>query len=213
MPGITAVSAADRQVTTLQTSGLLAIPPEIRNFIYELVFSIHRRGLVDLLDSAPPSKSILFTCREIYTEAAKMHKHAYQDYWRNTPFSLATKRLPPSSWDVNFSLQELSKVRHLSFTADIMAMRSMLGDEIRFWRCTAVNGTPREIEGDEDADPLFAHLHFGLHGVQDKRGPDVFQSITRSEIESILGFQVQLRGEIAGTLAAECGNDHSGTRE
>ncbi|KAK3623563.1 hypothetical protein LTR56_021526 [Elasticomyces elasticus] len=220
MPGITAVSAADCHVATSQTSTLLTIPPEMRNVIYELVFSVDRRGLVDLIDSAPPSKSILLTCREIYTEAAKMHKHAYQDYWRSTPFSLATKRLPPSSWDVNFSLQELSKVRYLSFTADIVVMRRMLGDEIthghlpaaspesccverwtytrfagpdRFWRCTAVNGTAREIEGDEDAVPLFAHLHFGLHGVQDKRGPDVFQSITRSEIESILGFQVLLR--------------------
>ncbi|KAK5695897.1 hypothetical protein LTR97_008317 [Elasticomyces elasticus] len=220
MPDISAVSAADRQVTTSQTSTLLTIPPEMRNFIYGLVFSVHRCGLVDLLDSAPPSNSILFTCREIYTEAAKMHKHAYQDYWRNTPFSLATKRLLPSSWEVNFSLQELSKVRHLSFTADITAMRRMLGDEIRynhlpvaspesscaqswtytrfagpdrFWRCTAVNGTPREIEGDEDAGPWFAHLQSGLHGVQDKRGPNVFQSITRSEIESILGFQVLLR--------------------
>ncbi|KAK4895287.1 hypothetical protein LTR27_006630 [Elasticomyces elasticus] len=220
MPDINAVSATGRRVATYQTSTLLTIPPEMRNVIYELVFSIHQRGLVDLLDSAPPSKSILFTCREIYTEAAKMHKHAYQDYWRSTPFSLATKRLPPSSWDVNFSLQELSKVRHLSFTADITAMRRMLGDEIthghlpaassesgcaqswtytrfagpdRFWRCTAVNGTAREIEGDEDAGSLFAHLHFGLHGVQDRRGLDVFQNITRSEIESILGFQVLLR--------------------
>ncbi|KAK5744146.1 hypothetical protein LTR17_002176 [Elasticomyces elasticus] len=240
MPGITAVSAADCHVATSQMPTLLTIPPEMRNVIYELVFSVHRHGLVDLIDSAPPSKSILFTCREIYTEAAKMHMHTYEDYWRSTPFSLATRRLPPSSWDVNFSLQELSKIRHLSFTADITAMRRLLGDEIRydhlpaaspesscaqswtytrfagpdrFWRCTAVNGTAREIEGDEDAGPLFAHLYFGLHGVRDKRGPDVFQSITRSEIESILGFQVLLRGEIAGISAAECGKDHSGTWE
>ncbi|KAK5737823.1 hypothetical protein LTR17_006471 [Elasticomyces elasticus] len=220
MPGITAVSAADCHVATSQTPTLLTIPPEMRNVIYELVFSFDRLGLVDLLDSAPPSGNILLACSEIYIEAAKMHKQACQDYWRSTSFSLATKGLPPSSWDVNFSLQELSKVRHLSFTADIRAMRRMLGDEIRYdhlpvaspesscahtwtytrfagpdrvWRCTAVDDRPREIEGDEDTGPLFAHLHFGLHGVQDKRGPDVFQSITRSEIESILGFQVLLR--------------------
>ncbi|KAK4950924.1 hypothetical protein LTR10_010917 [Elasticomyces elasticus] len=226
MPDINAVSATGRRVATSQKSTLLIMPPEMRNVIYELVFSVHQHGLVDLLASEPPSKSILFTCREIYTEVAKMHKHAYQDYWRNTPFSLATKRSPPSSWGVNFSLQELSKVRHLSFTADITAMRRMLGEEIthghlpaaspesscaqswmytrfagpdRFWRCTAVNGTLREIEGDEDAGSLFAHLHFGLHGVQDKRGPNVFQSITRSEIESILGFQVLLRAAALDT--------------
>ena len=76
-------------------SRLLALPPELRNNIWELVFtpdtsrsSPCRHGEVDLFDARSPPIHILLVCRQIYSEARGFYAPALSSYWRDTRFFL-----------------------------------------------------------------------------------------------------------------------------
>ncbi|KAF2166750.1 hypothetical protein M409DRAFT_22804 [Zasmidium cellare ATCC 36951] len=71
------------------------LPPELRNEIYRLTFTVEDEGKdIRLRDAAPPEKAILLTCKQAHTEAAKLHKIMYRDYWRKTTFSVQQHRHP-----------------------------------------------------------------------------------------------------------------------
>ncbi|TKA56769.1 hypothetical protein B0A55_12378 [Friedmanniomyces simplex] len=74
---------------------LLALPPELRNQIYEFVFSFAKDSKcpTDLLSAAPPSKAPPLTCKTINSEAALLYKYEYRQYWSATNFELT---VPPS---------------------------------------------------------------------------------------------------------------------
>ena len=67
---------------------LLELAAELRNSIYELAFTLDDDNGIGVLleDAAGPSKALLLTCRQIYSEARIIHKQAYQCYWRQTLF-------------------------------------------------------------------------------------------------------------------------------
>lgn len=45
-------------------------------------------GQVELSKAKPPSKSLLLTCRQAYTEANQLYKSAYRDFWTKTSFKI-----------------------------------------------------------------------------------------------------------------------------
>ena len=67
---------------------LRALPAELRNAIYELSFTTNDDNDVDLFKAAPPSKSLLLTCHEIYREARLICREAYRQYWTDTDFAI-----------------------------------------------------------------------------------------------------------------------------
>ncbi|KAK4619601.1 hypothetical protein CLAFUW4_11275 [Fulvia fulva] len=70
-------------------SRLLALPGELRNTIYELVFtSDNADGKVDVRDASPPPKALLLTCKQVYNETRRIHRDAHRKYWKETTFVL-----------------------------------------------------------------------------------------------------------------------------
>lgn len=60
--------------------------PELRNYIYELMFSAPDATEVDLFEAKPPPKSLLLTCRQVYNEAAALYRAAYRSFWTESDF-------------------------------------------------------------------------------------------------------------------------------
>lgn len=72
-----------------------AIPPEIRNRIYELVlFDGDRMTAVELLEAKPPTKDLLLVCRQFHDEAKSMHQAACREYWSSTKFDITLPIVP-----------------------------------------------------------------------------------------------------------------------
>ncbi|KXT13345.1 hypothetical protein AC579_6044 [Pseudocercospora musae] len=74
------------------------IPAELRNRIYQLVFApyeeeVNKAGEINLCKAKFPPKNLIFTCRQIHSEAAKMYKAEYQRYWRSTKFGIDRFRM------------------------------------------------------------------------------------------------------------------------
>ncbi|CAJ2506256.1 Uu.00g003860.m01.CDS01 [Anthostomella pinea] len=47
-------------------------------------------GEIDFLDAAPPSDSLLFTCKILYQEACGYYKEASREYWSSTKFAIVS---------------------------------------------------------------------------------------------------------------------------
>lgn len=65
---------------------LLKLPPELRDRIYDLVFTTDTTSKIDLLTASPPSKSFILTCHQVNVEASAIYKAAYQTFWTTTRF-------------------------------------------------------------------------------------------------------------------------------
>ncbi|KAK5737828.1 hypothetical protein LTR17_006476 [Elasticomyces elasticus] len=92
-------------------AGLLTIPPEIRNQIYDLV-AAPEVGVVNLLTARAPTKPLKFVCRQIYNEVRHLHKAAHRSYWRDTQFTISpamsrSKRICTSA--------DIANIRHIYF--------------------------------------------------------------------------------------------------
>lgn len=59
--------------------GFTSIAPELRNMIYAEVFRVEAEA--SLLESSPPSKALLLTCRKVYDEVKEMYTDAHRKYW------------------------------------------------------------------------------------------------------------------------------------
>ena len=74
------------------SSGLMKLPPELRNEIYELVLFQEDDDddyePIDLMNPCPPSKDLLLSCREIYHEAKGIYKQAYKAFWKTSDFTI-----------------------------------------------------------------------------------------------------------------------------
>ncbi|KAK5121166.1 hypothetical protein LTR85_005650 [Meristemomyces frigidus] len=69
---------------------LLNRPAELRNRIYELAFTtdIDTGVGIALGTAAGPSKALVITCRQIYSEARTLHEQASRQYWKHSTFVL-----------------------------------------------------------------------------------------------------------------------------
>ncbi|KAK4895288.1 hypothetical protein LTR27_006631 [Elasticomyces elasticus] len=79
----TAAAKATAFVGKAQPPTLLTIAAELRNSIYELVFTADA-GPVKLLEALPPEKALLQVCKQTQDEAAGLYVAAFRNYWRNT---------------------------------------------------------------------------------------------------------------------------------
>lgn len=86
------IGSSSREAT-LPCPLLDELPPELRNTIYQLVFTSSNStdtedSTIDLTKPSAPSKALSMTCRRVYNEAAKVYKNAYRAYWTSNKFRL-----------------------------------------------------------------------------------------------------------------------------
>ena len=95
---------------------LLALPPEIRNNIWQLAFTTEANddAKTDLLRSKPPEMALLLACRQIRRETSDMYAEARRRYYRDTSFYLSSRAHRVSQRDVealkDTDLDEISKL-------------------------------------------------------------------------------------------------------
>ena len=68
---------------------LLALPAELRDHIYHLVFwppTVDHE--VDLFNPNPPNKALLLACQQIYSEAREIYRTGYRQFWTHSRFVL-----------------------------------------------------------------------------------------------------------------------------
>ncbi|KAI6832923.1 hypothetical protein KC340_g6834 [Hortaea werneckii] len=68
--------------------GLLELPPELRNNIYELCFKTVHDNRSSFSAPTPPEFAILQTCRQIHSEAIQVYQVADREYWSDSHFWL-----------------------------------------------------------------------------------------------------------------------------
>lgn len=111
--------------------GLLKLPAELRNNIYELVFTVASTATTDLLYATPPPKSLLSTCREIHDEAAAMYKDTYRRFWTSSSFVLVMDRASVAAAKVFIEAmrdEDLDHIVHLTTRYDIYGSNSSDAD-------------------------------------------------------------------------------------
>ncbi|RMY78383.1 hypothetical protein D0863_00706 [Hortaea werneckii] len=84
-----------------KSCGLLELPPELRNNIYELCFeSVIDDKRVKFNAPTPPEFAILQTCRQFRDEATQIFQVADREYWSNTNFWIERKTCEKMTVDV-----------------------------------------------------------------------------------------------------------------
>lgn len=103
---------------------LLTLPPELRNSIWELAFT--SPPSVDVLDTSPPSKSLLLACRQIYAEAKCLYNTQFRLYWSTTLFTISPFDEMPSlarSDDLERRLRRRNEAKTGQVYAKVEALR------------------------------------------------------------------------------------------
>lgn len=102
-------------------SGLMKLPPELRNEIYELVLfqedDDEDYEPIDLMYPYPPSKNLLLSCREIYREAKGIYKQAYRAFWKTSTFMIEdVSEMPETMVGLQRKLreEEVELIHHLT---------------------------------------------------------------------------------------------------
>ena len=128
------------------------LPPELRNQIYEYVFTTEKsrhKALVTATFKRPES-NVLLTCQRVFVEASGMFEVARTAYWKKSTFyvDLLSKDMNrwPSSCEIvdNLHKRELKLIRKIVITSD-------RGNVLRKWHLTTRRGS---MEGWIATDPL-----------------------------------------------------------
>ncbi|KAK3617664.1 hypothetical protein LTR56_025131 [Elasticomyces elasticus] len=114
---------------TQQTSKLLTIAAELRNSIYELVFS-KPPGPTELLTATRPPDDLRLVCKQTNHEARGLWLAANRDYWPNTTFTI-TKQIRPKNdkflpLRMAFTKKDLASIRTMQFTATISRLDKLV---------------------------------------------------------------------------------------
>lgn len=194
---------------------LFKLAPELRNEIYDLAFSSDTEPTrpVDLLQARSPSAALLLSCREIYEEAKGLYAHAIEDYWGKQHFEIDIDALVENggaSLPKHITDDVLKHVRHLALIGTRTSFEGLSISALEplspFWACTGVRApSALERRGDgkwqigklADVRPwsFQAALNVGPPGNQHTvyftvsgplKEPDVFQPVTRAEVERLL---------------------------
>ncbi|KAK5737837.1 hypothetical protein LTR17_006485 [Elasticomyces elasticus] len=95
-------------------SRLLALPPEIRNVIWDLAFGgFIPRQAVYPANAVPPRKALLLSNRQIFNEAKGLYSARYLEYWKLTRFSITYKYLNNNA-AINLPDEALASIRLVS---------------------------------------------------------------------------------------------------
>ncbi|KAK5678571.1 hypothetical protein LTS10_009015 [Elasticomyces elasticus] len=184
------------------TPGLLDIAAELRNTIYELVFTSDLDGPVDLFTATPPSKAIALACRQTRNEAKQMYIKAYRDYWTHTTFYVdydLEHRINRTTVD-NLNPEDLVEIRNVHLKMHLTTLVNLLdtdlaeklakgGSEVLFAR--RANGRWWLVTGCDDGDKrgVCWEIHDGhcQLGYNKCKKSDMFRPISADELSAVVG--------------------------
>ena len=84
-------TAASARRSSQSQSPFFRLPPELRNYIYDDVFtsSLPAEGSqVDLLTATAPCKALALTCKRTREDSSLLYRSTYRRFWSQTCFSL-----------------------------------------------------------------------------------------------------------------------------
>jgi hypothetical protein len=102
----------------------MTIPQELRDMIYEHVFDnpVVSPAMVQLENTAHPSKDTILACRQLYSEMKQMRVRPYREYWSRSRFAFELGHGPASicrlvkGSGILPSTQEMQHIQHFSAT-------------------------------------------------------------------------------------------------
>ena len=81
-------------------SSPLALPTELREYIYHLAYSPSSQPEpIDLFRAQPPKKSLLLACKQICRETSAIYRIAYRQYWLDNKFTFDHRETAEQSID------------------------------------------------------------------------------------------------------------------
>jgi hypothetical protein len=126
------------------------LPPELRNNIYEYVFTTDGLTDKDLVTakSRRPRSDLIYTCQRVFAEAQRIFEKARTDYWRYSTFYVKRERKVyytcSIAQEVVDSLhdRELALIRKVTITTDYRTKRrewhlTTRSDSMKGWIATA----------------------------------------------------------------------------
>ncbi|KAK5719228.1 hypothetical protein LTR15_007751 [Elasticomyces elasticus] len=201
-------------------SRLLALPPEIRNAIWELSFSGTDRE-VDMFESHPPSAELLLACRQIHEEAKGFWPGRRGDYFSTTSFTITSLASIPQA-AASLSDRDIAAINHIKLLVRVRDIK-MLGSPRRtpkvygymkyvlsrapdrgdVLNCVRLSGGSRDWESENLWDPGMLQKVFVTFGVRNDNMncaawmhctewiPGLpFTPITRKELSVLLGRDI-----------------------
>ncbi|KAK3623567.1 hypothetical protein LTR56_021530 [Elasticomyces elasticus] len=116
------------------TAGLLDIAAELRNTIYELVFTADLECPVNLFAATPPSRAITRACRQTRNQAKQMYVKAYRAYWTQTAFCVDFEwRLQPEHYHTtldNMRVEDLAAIRYIHMKMRFETLVELVGSRL-----------------------------------------------------------------------------------
>lgn len=109
------------------------MPAEIRNHIYSLALAPVMSGPpVELLECAPPSKSILLICRQIRDEAIGIYQAHRRSYWTQNDFqiTLSEGQEALNKEEIEVCMANCSFIKTMLSDVEIMHITKL---SLRFW--------------------------------------------------------------------------------
>ncbi|KAK4895284.1 hypothetical protein LTR27_006627 [Elasticomyces elasticus] len=184
------------------TPGLLDIAAELRNTIYELVFTSNLEDCVDLFAATPPSRAITLACRQTRNEAKQMYTKAYRDYWTHATFYIdydLEHRINRTTVD-NLNPEDLVEIRNVHLKMHLTTLVNVLGTDLaeklakggsdvlfarhadgRWWLVTGCD------DGDERSVCWEIYDGHSQPGYSKCKKTDVFRPISVDELSATVG--------------------------
>lgn len=106
--------------STDTTCHFLKLPAELRNRIYGLAFTTAADTEEHVyFTSEPPSKAIISTCKQVYSEANKLYQHTYRRFWRESSFEIPSALAKHSSQIIQHGLRDEDLAAITKVTIDV----------------------------------------------------------------------------------------------
>ncbi|KAK5155161.1 hypothetical protein LTS14_006116 [Recurvomyces mirabilis] len=111
------ITSSVQPVTTTSALGLMCLPPELRNMIYELVLiPIGPKAKVNLEDADPPTKGLLLVSKQMHAETHATYNRIYCGYCRNTNFVIELCSVTGAFVKAGLELETVDNLRDRDLT-------------------------------------------------------------------------------------------------
>lgn len=139
-PGIAASeSSSSLSRSSPSTCLLTSLPPELRNNIYELIFSVAGKEERHLFKAKPPPKALLSTSRHINKETAAMYRAAYRNCWSCSRFTVMDPAQMTCSYNELANQFEGRDIKHIKSLRLLRKDRSQMVLQEGLWREAVVD--------------------------------------------------------------------------
>ncbi|KAK3623566.1 hypothetical protein LTR56_021529 [Elasticomyces elasticus] len=112
--------------------GVLAIARELRNSIYDLVFTDDVQPPINLLTARPPGGAIILVCTQTAAEAQQMFRKYSDTYWQRARLYLEAE-VGETITVKNLSIRALANVQHLDLRIELDKTLTLAAPSLSNW--------------------------------------------------------------------------------